>query len=451
MVFSRAERTPSNNDRTNALSPRAYQLRLALLVLASALCLYAYFWPHAPASKQTDSIQPPIKTISSLASIDPLPSSADAPQDAAATTHIIQPGDTLSGIFSQRNIDAATMNAVLAADEELLALDVLRPGNTLHFEQAPNSIELLALSLVVHPGRTIHYRRATDGFFEFEEEIKPSYWHEDVFSAQIRGSFYTSASQTGLSDGEILQAQRILEDRVNFHRDIQVDDRFEIVLSREMVDAGSTGQTRIEAIRLQGAKLAQSAFLHVDGNYYNDNGESLSRAFLRHPMQGNYRVSSPFNLRRLHPVTKRIAPHHGVDFAMPTGTPILSTGDGVVSRIGNHPYAGQYIEVEHPGQFKTRYLHLSQVQVKQGQQVSRGDRIALSGNTGRSTGPHLHFELHVNNRPVDPLKADIPTATRIPAKEMALFRNRVATLVAVMDNRLHLASRMKPNAQNTDG
>ena len=136
---------------------------------------------------------------------------------------------------------------------------------------------------------------------------------------------------------------------------------------------------------------------------------------------------------------------------MPVGTPVLSTGDGVVSRIGNHPYAGRYIEVEHPGHFKTRYLHLSQVQVQRGQRVSRGERIALSGNTGRSTGPHLHFELHVNNRPVDPLTADIPTATRIPANEMPVFRNRVAALMAVMDNSEQLAASMEPNVHGAGG
>ncbi len=415
------------------------------------MCLYAFFWPHVSQPEQTGGIQEPADSSAPTIANHPSASPPDESRRTEAATYIVQSGDTLGGIFSERNIDVATMNAVLAADEELLALDVLKPGYVLQFEQSSHSAELLALSLIVHPGRTIHYRRASDGIFDFEEEIKPSRWQQDIFSAQIQGSFYNSASQAGLSDVEILQAQRILEDRVNFHRDIQADDRFEIVLSREIVDTGSTGQTRIEAVRLQGAKLIQRAFLHKDGNYYDDNGESLSRAFLRHPMHGNYRVSSPLNLRRMHPVTKRIAPHHGVDFAMPTGTPVISTGDGIVSRIGNHPYAGQYIEVEHPGQFKTRYLNLSQIKVTQGQQVNRGDRIALSGNTGCSTGPHLHFELHVNSRPVDPLKADIPTATRIPAREMASFRNRAATLVAMMDHRLHLASRMKPDAQNTDG
>lgn len=372
-------------------------------------------------------------------------------QTSAPMDYEIQPGDTLGGIFTAKGFDHTTLNSILAADEELLALDVLRPGTTLRFERSPESGEMLVLSLVVHPGQTIYYRRTVDDHFEFEEEIKPSHWDENVLSAPIYGSFYASAREAGLNDGEIFRAQRIFEERVNFRRDVRAGDRFEIVLGREMVDSGATGQTRIEAIRLRLSNRIQSAFLHEDGNYYDDQGESLSRAFLRYPMQGNYRVSSHFNLRRLHPVTGRIAPHHGVDFAMPTGTSILSIGDGIVSRIGDHPFAGKYIEIDHLGQFKTRYLHLSRIDVKRGQRISRGDRVALSGNTGRSTGPHLHFELHVNNRPVDPLKADIPTASRVPEEERAAFNQRVATLVATMQvNQTRLASRNAPKASNED-
>ncbi|WP_369624190.1 peptidoglycan DD-metalloendopeptidase family protein [Marinobacterium sp. BA1] len=373
------------------------------------------------------------------------------PPAQVSMNYEIQPGDTLSDIFMEQGFGNTALNAVLAADEELLALDVLRPGTLLRFERATNSGDLLVLSIVSHPGHTIHYRRTINDHFEFEEEIKPSNWHEEVLGAPIHGSFYASASEAGLSDGDIFRAQRILEEKVNFRRDVRAGDHFEIVLGREMVDAGATGQTRIEAIRLRLGNRTLNAFLHEDGNYYDDHGESLSRAFLRYPMQGRYRVSSHFNLRRLHPVTGRIAPHHGVDFAMPTGTPILSIGDGIVSRVGNHPFAGKYIVIEHPSHFKTRYLHLSRIDVKQGQRLNRGDRIALSGNTGRSTGPHLHFELHVNNRPVDPLKADIPTASQVPAEEMAVFTQRVERLVAAMQaNQTQLASRSTPQATKAD-
>ncbi|MDV7391006.1 peptidoglycan DD-metalloendopeptidase family protein, partial [Arthrospira platensis SPKY1] len=304
---------------------------------------------------------------------------AEDHRTALITKYVVKTGDTLSAIFSDHGIDYATLTEVLSADEELLALDVLQPGDLLRFEQSAESGKLALLSLLVHPGHTIHYRRTDGDHFEFEEEIKPSRWDLDVISAPIHGSFYVTARANGLSDADIARAQRILEERVDFRRDIRAGNRFEIVLGREMVDVGATGRTRIEAIRLHLANRTPNAFLHADGNYYDDQGESLSRAFLRHPFQGSFRVSSPFNLRRAHPVTGRIAPHHGTDFAMPTGTPVLSVGDGVVTRVGNHRFAGKYIEIDHPGQFRTRYLHLSRIDVKRGQRVSRGERVALSG------------------------------------------------------------------------
>ena len=105
---------------------------------------------------------------------------------------------------------------------------------------------------------------------------------------------------------------------------------------------------------------------------------------------------------------------------------MLSTGDGRVVRVGNHRFAGRYIDIQHGGQYKTRYLHLSRVLVRKGESVSRGQRIALSGNTGRSTGPHLHFELHVNGRPVNPMRAKIPLAKSIRKQDKQAFNNRVA-------------------------
>jgi murein DD-endopeptidase len=136
----------------------------------------------------------------------------------------------------------------------------------------------------------------------------------------------------------------------------------------------------------------------------------------------------------VHPVTGRRTPHNGVDLATPVGTPILSTGDGIVTRIGNHPYAGKYINIRHNGSLSTRYLHLSRVLVKKGERVHRGQKIALSGNTGRTTGPHLHFELHIDGRPVNPLTADIPTATRVPADALASFNSMVHERLAYLQD-----------------
>ena len=118
---------------------------------------------------------------------------------------------------------------------------------------------------------------------------------------------------------------------------------------------------------------------------------------------------------------------------MPTGTPVLSTGDGVVTRVHNHPFAGKYIEIQHGSQYTTRYLHLSRILVRRRQTVKRGDRIALSGNTGRSLAPHLHFEMHVSGRPVNPLTAKIPMASTVPGEKRAEFNQRVEELVTIME------------------
>nr|WP_312989274.1 peptidoglycan DD-metalloendopeptidase family protein [Comamonas koreensis] len=413
--------------------------RLIALITVTALCLSVYallstFRQQAPSQSKI-----PIEIFVTAPAMKR--SSVPVEPSIDISSHEIQQGDTLGRIFSNLGFDHSALNAVLAADEELLALDVLQPGNTLKFERSGKSGELRMLSLIVHPGQTIHYRRTVDGSFEFTEELKPSHWRDEVVSKHINGSFYASAVQAGLNDTDIFQVQRILAARVNFSRDIKAGDWFEIVYGLEMVDVGPTGLTRIEAVRLHLGRQTYSAFLHDDGNYYDHHGESLSYAFLRYPTQRNYRVSSPFNPRRLHPVTKQIAPHHGVDFAMPTGTPILSVADGVITRVGNHPYAGKYIEIQHAGKFKTRYLHLSHVQVRQGEHVERAQRVARSGNSGRSTGPHLHFELHINSRPVDPLVAEIPTASSVSPKEMKAFTQRRKDLVAAMNSETLLTSR----------
>ena len=136
-------------------------------------------------------------------------------------------------------------------------------------------------------------------------------------------------------------------------------------------------------------------------------------------------MSSGFNPRRKHPVTGRISPHNGTDWATPTGTPIVSTGDGVVIMTRKHPYAGNYVVIEHGSRYKTRYLHLSKILVRKGQKVSRGQRIGLSGATGRVTGPHIHYELIDRGRPVNALTANIPMAQSVPKSQMVEFeRNR---------------------------
>lgn len=355
------------------------------------------------------------------------------PETDPTFTCTINAGDTLSAIFDRYHISTRVLFQILSADESLLALDVLRPGNRLTFTMDRETRGLISMELGIHPGKRVIYRLVEEGTFESEEIIMPGIWEEDLIGGDITGSFYLSARRAGLTDNETGSITELFRDHIRFARDMRAGDRFQVIRSRQYVDGVFTGQSRIEGVRIVRGRRIHSAFLFDDGNYYDSEGNSLARALRRYPTGGHYRVSSRFNPARLHPTTHRIVPHYGVDFAMPSGTPVLSIGDGVVTRIHCHPFAGTYLEVRHGSYYVSRYLHLSRVMVRRGQAVQRGERIALSGNSGRSTAPHLHYELHIKGRPVNPLTAKIPTMSVVPDEKRPDFDRRVEELVAVME------------------
>jgi murein DD-endopeptidase len=345
----------------------------------------------------------------------------------------IRSGDNLSSIFDEVEISQAVMLQIVAADESLLALDILRPGNRLTFTLDKETRQLQQMELFIHPAHQVIYRRIDDNSFEYKEILLAGTWKYQLLDSEIDGSFYRSATLAGLSDREAGNITYMFKNKVNFSRDIRAGDRFQVVRNLQLVDDKLTGQSHIEAVRIFSRNHQYSAFLFEDGNYYDEKGKSLARAFRRYPFKGHYRVTSPFNLARRHPITKRISPHKGVDFGMPVGTPVYSTGDGVVTRVKNHPYAGKYIEIRHEGRYLTRYMHLSRITVKRGEKVKRGERIALSGNTGRSTGPHLHYEIHIKGRAVNPLTAKIPLAVSVPKGKLKAFKKRVAELNLLLE------------------
>ena len=338
----------------------------------------------------------------------------------------VQAGDTLSVLFDRLNLGQNEMLSVLSSDESLLALETLRPGQSLIF-QVDNATEALqSLELYFHPGHRVIYHRNDEDSFRYEVILEEGEWASEIVSGSIDGSFYLSAQRAQLSEVETATVTEIFQDQIDFARSIRKGDVFQVVRSVNFVDGQPTGKTRIDSAKIIRRAKEHTAFLFTDGRYYDHEGNSLARAFLRIPLNQSYRISSPFNPRRVHPITGKVGPHNGTDFATPTGTKVLSTGDGVVTRVGNHPFAGKYIDIKHGGQYKSRYLHLHKVLVRRGQEVSRGQVIAQSGNSGRSTGPHLHYELHLRGRPINPMKAKIPTTKSIPKADKERFAQLVA-------------------------
>ncbi|MGD6858587.1 MAG: peptidoglycan DD-metalloendopeptidase family protein [Enterobacteriaceae bacterium] len=136
----------------------------------------------------------------------------------------------------------------------------------------------------------------------------------------------------------------------------------------------------------------------------NKNKNFLTKRFMKIPTFKKFRISSYFDLNRIHPITKQISPHFGIDFATPAGTPVLAVGDGEILVSKKDKIAGNYITINHGYKCFTKYMHLKKIFVKRGQKVKKGEKIALSGNTGRSTGPHLHFEIWIDKIAINPMK-----------------------------------------------
>jgi murein DD-endopeptidase MepM/ murein hydrolase activator NlpD len=341
--------------------------------------------------------------------------------------YFVKVGDTLSTIFSSWNLGYSTLQHVLEADLNVLKLDTIKPGD--HLELVIDSESKQLQSMIFHESlveRAI-YTKDSDGSFEYRFEEEKGEWREALYSGTIHGSFSTSAYRSGLSTGQIANITQVLKDKVNFARELRAGDRFEILVNHQYLGNHPTGNAEVQGISITIGNREVAAFLAEDGRFYDREGNSLEQAFDRFPIDKAYRrVTSHFNPKRKHPVTGRISPHNGTDFATPVGAPVYSTGDGKVTAIRNHPYAGKYLVIEHNNVYKTRYLHLSKFLVRQGQQVKRGQKIALAGATGRLTGPHLHFEVLVRNRAVNPLTADLPLATSISQEEKTQFLARIS-------------------------
>lgn len=373
--------------------------------------------------------------------VDRLLIDTDIARDVPDYEYVIQAGDNLSSIFNQLGFGYSELMKIMETDLNYLALDTLKPGNTLRFWRDEESKHLAKMELEFSLVERAVYTRVDDGEYEFTDVKIPGEWKSFALVGEINGSFSQSVNALGLGKSEIEQVVNLLKDKVNFARDLRAGDKFEVVQSRQFVDEQLTGNREIQAIRIYNRGRVLSAYLHSDGQYYDFNGDSLQRAFQREPITGRYRLSSQFNPNRKHPVTGRVSPHNGTDWAVPIGTPIVSTGDGVVVMTRKQPYAGNYVVIQHGSRYKTRYLHLSKILVRKGQKVSRGQRIGLSGATGRVTGPHIHYELIDRGRPVNAMKANIPMANSVPKNQMASFKARRDEWDAMLKQReIELAS-----------
>ncbi|QOR38114.1 peptidoglycan DD-metalloendopeptidase family protein [Billgrantia diversa] len=346
-------------------------------------------------------------------------------------TYTVQQGDTFA-VLAQNELGLGYSEAMHLLDSipDKRLLTHWRVGNTFEY-QLDEQERLLSMRIMKNSREGFMLERDEDGFDVATIE-RAGEATQRLFAGSVSGSFARSAQATGLSSTEVAQVSRLLEKKLDFRRDTRRGDEFQVLIESDIID-GASFDSRVLAIQYQGARMDLTLVRNSDdNNFYTPDGQSLNPAFSRYPFEGSYRMSSSFNPRRTHPVTGRVSPHRGTDWAMPIGTPVTAPAEGRVEKVGNHPMAGRYIVVRHDNGYRTRYLHLSRVTVNRGERVSMGERIALSGNTGRSTGPHLHYEVIVNNNAVDAMQVDLPESQSLDGERLMAFQREAEPLLVAL-------------------
>ncbi|WP_380177626.1 murein DD-endopeptidase MepM [Kalamiella sp. sgz302252] len=342
----------------------------------------------------------------------------DVPSETGTHDYVVSAGDTLSSVLNQYGIDMGDINQLVKVDKDLRNLQI---GQQLSWTLTDDG-QLQRLTWEASRRETRTYDRSGDTF-KASSAVQQGEWQNSVLSGTVDGSFVTSARSAGLSSGEISAVIKALQWQMDF-RKLRNGDRFSVLMSREMME-GKSQQSHLVGVRLQTGGKDYYAIRAADGKFYDRSGAGLAHGFMRFPTAKQYRVSSNFNPHRLNPVTGRVAPHKGVDFAIPLGTPVLAVGDGEVIVAKRSGGAGNYVAIRHGRQYMTRYMHMKKLLVKPGEKVKRGERIGLTGNTGRSTGPHLHFEVWINNQAVNPLTAKLPRMEGLAGKERSDYLAQV--------------------------
>ncbi|MGO2404207.1 peptidoglycan DD-metalloendopeptidase family protein [Vibrio litoralis] len=351
----------------------------------------------------------------------------DQQQTQRSYSHKVQSGETLADIFKLYGL----------SHEDLLAMIKVRPqAITLLNGQVVEWVQDDAgslLSVQIHRSARLSslYTKVNNQFL-FRPLVTSAEKQSLVKVGIVGRNFYQSARAIGLTQEHIQTIATALYWQVDVTSPITIGDKFSVELEQSVIGEQSVGASKVMAIWYQHRGKDIQVVRFNDEQFYYPDGISVEKTLDRLPLRRSYPVSSEFNPHRLNPVTHQYAPHYGTDLATPIGTPVYATGEGVVKKVGYHPLAGKYVVISNGRVYSTHFFHLSQALVKVGDRVKRGQKIALTGNTGRSTGPHLHYELRQNGQPLDAMLAPLPRQKSILREQRAEFTEQVKARISLL-------------------
>ena len=304
-------------------------------------------------------------------------------------------------IFDVRKMAAGKDYTILASKDSI--------GKAQYFIYQPNAIEYVVYDL-----------RDSVRIYKGEKEVSIV---EKSIAGIINSSLYQTLQEADANPYLAVELSEIFAWSIDFYR-IQKGDWFKAIYEEKYVDGEAIGIGKILAVEFNHFDRSYLGFyFNQEGaeDYFDEEANSLRKAFLKSPLKFS-RLSSRYTMKRFHPVQKRWKAHLGTDYAAPTGTPIMSTGDGIVIEASYTGGNGNYVKVKHNSAYTTQYLHMSKRNAKVGQRVRQGETIGYVGSTGLATGPHVCYRFWKNGKQVDHLKEDFPSAEPIQKKHLPEFK-----------------------------
>lgn len=335
----------------------------------------------------------------------------------------LRKGEGIGALLRRGGYNATKISAAVDAVSGKASLRRLQIGTK--FQVADKGFRFLA-----EPGRDIYVIQHPESGWLALTALRPVESYVSFFQGAVEDSIYKSAMEAGVSEAAFTEYVRIMGFSVDFQREIRTGDRFELLYEtdRDGIDGERIdGRLHYAGLVLSNQNLGFFRYSEADDviGWYDEKGNSAARTLIRTPISGA-RLSSSFGQRK-HPVSGFNAMHKGVDFAAPAGTPIIAAGSGVIQEAGWKGSFGRYIRIKHNATYATAYAHMKSIapEIWPGAFVKQGQVIGFVGSTGRSTGAHLHYEIMVDNRQVNPLTVSLPTGKRIDDQHFQAFKQIV--------------------------
>lgn len=337
-------------------------------------------------------------------------------------------GESLSVIFDRMGLSANALYGLLQRNDRPKDLVRLKPKQKLAFH-IDDQGNLEALRIQITPLKSLIYERGIEGYKSQELSREPEIIRRSA-SAEVTSSLYMAALDAQIPENLVMQMANIFGSVIDFVYDVRAGDRFTVIYEELWLDGEKLGTGKILAAQYTNRGDDHQAYRYEDADgdvgYYSADGISMRKAFLRAPLDFT-RISSNFNLKRLHPIHKVTRPHRGVDYAAARGTPVYAAGDGRVTAASFSKGNGNYVFIQHGPTYATKYLHLHKRAVKKGARVQQGQIIGWVGSTGYATGPHLHYEFLVNGVHRNPrtVHKSLPKAESLHNQEMPRFQQAI--------------------------